>query len=70
VVRRTTFALPNSDDPVFPAQEKNQEHIREDSFASLNKGSYQSFHATEHQIKVSLLSQKSKFGTPIYLITR
>jgi hypothetical protein len=64
------LCITDSDDPVFPAQEKNQEHIREDSFASLNKGSYQSFHATEHQIKVSLLSQQSKFGTPIYLITR
>jgi hypothetical protein len=34
-----------------------QEHIREDSFATLNKGSYQRFHAAERQIKVSLLSQ-------------
>jgi hypothetical protein len=64
------LCITDSDDPVFPAREKNQEHIREDTIASLNKGSYQSFHATEHQIKVSLLSQQSKFGTPIYLITR
>jgi hypothetical protein len=53
-------------------ERKYQEHIpkNRDSFATLSKGSYHSFHAIEHQIKVSLLSQKSKFGTPIYLITR
>jgi len=45
-------------------------HPKKDSFATLNNGSYHSFLAIEHQIKVSLLSQKSKFGTPIYLITR
>jgi hypothetical protein len=51
-------------------KERFQEHIQKDSFATLNNGSYQSFLAIEHQIKVSLLSQQSKFGTPIYLITR
>jgi hypothetical protein len=39
-------------------KERYQEHIlKKDSFATLSKGSYHSFLATEHQIKVSLLSQ-------------
>jgi hypothetical protein len=58
VVRRTNFALLHNDEPAIHMDERMyQEHIREDSFATLNKGTYQNFHAAEHQIKVSLLSQ-------------
>jgi hypothetical protein len=58
VERRSTYALLHNDDPTIHMDERMyQEHILEDSFATLNKGSYQSFHAAERQIKVSLLSQ-------------